>query len=148
MTTVQTTAPETAASVLAALDQIGDKFINLLPIVRKMDTGERSPAFALSQIQSAGSALYDIQAPQLLNPDRAASRLMAVAGTLSDIQEYYFVEYEIFEDEDGVEYDDPELTILATPGSGKSLLPTEVNDLLNSIKSDIFDVIDMVNPRY
>jgi hypothetical protein len=148
MTTVQTTAPETAASVLEALDKIGDKFIDLLPIARKMDTGERSPDFARSQILSAGSALYDIRAPQLLNPDRAASRLMAVAGTLSDIQEYYFVEYEIFEDEDGVEYDDPELTILATPGSGKSLLPTEVNDFLNSIKSDIFDVIDMVNPRY
>lgn len=148
MNAAQNIAPQTAELVLAALDQIGDKFITLLPLARKIDTDQRSSTFAVSQIQSAGSALYDIQAPQLLNPERAASRLMAVAGTLSDIQEYYFVEYEIFEDEDGVEYDDPELTILATPGSGKSLLPTEVNDLLNSIKSDIFDVIDMVNPRY
>lgn len=134
MNTAQTTASQTADLVLAALDKIGDKFITLLPIVRKMNTGEQSPAFAISQIQSAGSALYDIQAPQLLNSDRAASRLMAVAGTLSDIQEYYFVEYEL--DEDGQECD-----------MGGSLLPTEVNDLLNSIKSDIFDVIDTVNPR-
>lgn len=128
MNTAQTTSPQAAVLVLAALDKIGDKFINLLPIVRKMNTGEQSLAFALSQIQSAGSALYDIQAPQLLNPGRAASRLMAVAGTLSDIQEYYFIED-----------DDTEI--------GSSLLPDEINNLLNGIKSDIFDVIDIVDPR-
>lgn len=148
MNTVQNIEPQAVAGI-SALDNVAEKFNTLLPMARTMDAGQLSSNFAVSQIQSAFGALYDLTSrQQLFSPDRAASRLMAVAGTLSDIQEYYFVEYEIFEDEDGVEYDDPELTILATPGSGKSLLPTEVNDLLNSIKSDIFDVIDMVNPRY
>jgi len=148
MTTAQTIDTQSVAAI-STLNGVAEKFNALLPMARTMNAGQLSSAFAVSQIQSAFGALYDITArQQLFTPDRAASRLMAVAGTLSNIQEYYFVEYEIFEDEDGVEYDDPELTILATPGSGKSLLPTEVNDLLNSIKSDIFDVIDMVNPRY
>lgn len=142
MTNATTLDTQTAALALAALDKVNDKLIRLLPVARNMDVGNQSTAFSVSRIQSVAGELYEITSRNLqrdADPERISRKLMTVAGMLSDVQEYYYVEYEVFEDEDGLEYDDPE--------TGGSLLPTEVNDLINQIKSDIFDVIEMVDPR-
>ena len=134
MTTAQTINTQAA---LATLGPARDKLGTALFLARKGGI-LRNSEFAISQLQSAAGELLEITQRTLRNePDgeRVSRKLMVVAGMFSDIQEYYFVEYD--PDEDGQECD-----------MGGSLLPTEVNDLLNSIKSDIFDVIDMVNPRY
>ena len=120
MNTVQTINTEAA---LATLSPAKDKLTTALFLARKGGI-LRNPDFAISQLQSAAGELLEVTQRTLQREpeaERVSRKLMVVAGMFSDIQEYYH----IYEERNLGEFD----------------------DLLNSIKSDIFDTIDIVDPR-
>ena len=120
MNTVQTINTEAA---LATLSPVNDKLTTALFLARKSGI-LRNPEFAIPQLHSAAGELFEITKRTLQREpeaERVSRKLMVVAGMFSDIQEYYH----IYEERNLGEFD----------------------DLLNSIKSDIFDTIDIVDPR-